>query len=264
MIRQIIFSKHPENLRFSLGPACCIYHKQYARKLPQVADCDFLEYDAFAKEYDSYNFNWKRTMFFVGANKFFNSSTRIHPVMELLPYGLPKDMTLVSIDTSPYIGPLWRLWAHFYFTKVPFGEYTYSYLLESHFKGFQDGVRQDNPLDLEKIRQYAAGYVSIDYQRYFVDPVVEVVELPPAIHAEYQELKATLFEEQDHIQKIIKGLADFAKEACPDRHLPAEHKIFETPENISICRTDLKVDEYLTSILLEKIQEVNAVCEVLQ
>jgi len=227
-------------------------------------DCDYLEYDAFSREYESYSFTGKKVMIFVGANKFFNSSTRIHPVMELLPYGLPADMKLFSVDTSPYIGPLWRMWAHFYFTKVSFGEYTYSYLLESHFNGFQDGVRTENPLALEKIQQYASGNVSIDYDRFFAEPVVDIIEMPPVIHIEYQELKEQLFEEQDHIQKIIKGLANFAKASCPERYLPAEHKIFETPETIHIKRTDLKVDEYLTGKLLEKIDEVNAVCGVLQ
>src|SRR5574343_1296024 len=240
-IKPINFTKHPEQIDISLGPATCIYHTQYAKRLSHIADCDFLEYDTFANEYESYKFNGTAAMIFVGANKFFNSSTRIHPVMELLPYGLPKEMELISIDTSPYIGPLWRLWAHFYFTKVPFGEYTYSYLLESHFKAFLDGIRPDNPLALENIRQYAKCNVSIDYDRYFVDPKVEIIEMPPAIHAEYQELKAELFEEHDHIQKIIKGLADFAKASCPKRIVPAEHKIFENPENVKIVRTDLKV-----------------------
>jgi hypothetical protein len=184
--------------------------------------------------------------------------------MELLPYGLPKEIKLISIDTSPYIGPLWRLWAHFYFTKTAFGEYTYSYLLESHFNGFQDGVRPENPLAYEKIREYASGNVSIEYERYFAEPIIEVIELTASAHVEYQELKADLFEEHDHIQKIIKGLADFAKESCPERRIPAEHKIFETSEKINIIRTDLKVDEYLTNCLLKKIDEVNAVCEVLQ
>jgi hypothetical protein len=259
-----MFTKHPENIALDVGPACCIYHKQYAKTLPQIADCEFLEYDAFSKEYESYSFAGKTAMVFVGANKFFNSSTRIHPVMELLPYGLPTDMQLISVDTAPYIGPLWRLWAHFYFTKVPFGEYTYSYLLESHFNGFLDGIRSDNPLSLEKIGQYAAGHVSIDYDRFFAEPVVDIIEMSPAIHADYQELKEQLFEEHDHIQKVIRGLADFAKASCPERYLPAEHKIFETPEKIHISRTDLKVDEYLTGKLLGKMLEVNRVCEVLQ
>lgn len=263
-IKPIIFTKHPAKLEIDIGPATCIYHKQYAKNLPQIVDCDFIEYDAFAKEHESYSFAGKAAMIFVGANKFFNSSTRIHPVMELLPYGLPKDMKLISIDTSPYIGPLWRLWAHFYFTKVPFGEYTYSYLLESHFNAFRDEVREENPLDFQKIKQYAKGHASIDYQRYFSEPIINVIELNPAAHAEYQELKAQLFEEEDHIHKIIKGLEGFAKVICPERKIPAEHKIFETPDKIEIVRTDLKIDEYLTGKLLEKISEVNSVCEVLQ
>ena len=263
-IKPIIFTKHPENLDIDLGPAICIYHKKYSKQLPKIADCEFIEFAAFADNYESYSLVRKDVTVFVGANKFFNSSTRIHPVFELLPYGLPKEMKLISIDTSPYIGPLWRIWTHFYLTKTPFGEYTYSYLLESHFNGYLDGVRVDNPLDFQKIEQYANGHVSIDYDRYFAEPTIEIAEMPVAIHAEYQSLKEQLFEEEDHIQKIIKWLADFAKESYQERLIPVEHKIFEIQDKITIKRTDLKVDEYLTGKLLEKINEVNAVCGVLQ
>jgi hypothetical protein len=67
-----------------------------------------------------------------------------------------------------------------------------------------------------------------------------------------------------HATKIIKSLSNFAKASCPQRLIPAEHKIFETPDNVCIVRTDLKVDEYLTGRLLEKIREVNTVCEAMQ
>lgn len=264
-MNQIIFSKHIEDLELSIEKAVCVYHRQYTRSLPTIDGAEFIEFNQLCESYENYEgFNNCKTVIFIGVNKMFNSSTRIHPVYELLPYGLPAETKLISIDKSPYIGPLWRIWPHFYITKTPFGEYTYSYLLESHYNSFLDGVRSENPLDLRFIKQYAEGNVQIDYDRFFTSPSIKVIELPQAVHADYQELKADMFEENDKIAPIIKGLSDFAKSVCKDRKIPQEHKIFETPDNVQIIRTDLKVDEYLASQLVAKMDEVNRVCEVLR
>ncbi|TRZ48858.1 MAG: hypothetical protein D4S01_09680 [Dehalococcoidia bacterium] len=261
----IVFSKHTEDLTLPMKNAVCVYHRQYAKSLPSVEGAEFVEFNDLCKNYDSYSgFKQCDAVVFVGINKMFNPSTRIHPVYELLPYGLPKDITLVSMDKSPYIGSLWRIWPHFYITKTPFGEYTYSYLLESHHNSFLDGVRSENPLDLNLIKQHADKNVQIDYDQYFSLPKIEIIEMSPDIHSEYQELKEELFNEHDRIVPIIRGLANFAKSECKERKIPMEHKIFETPNDVQIVRTDLKVDEYLANKLMTKIDEVNRVCEMLQ
>ncbi len=260
----IFFSRHPERIEIDAGPAICVYHRAYADKLPRVASCEVIEFGRLCDEFQGRDFfAGKKAVIFVGANRFFTPSTRFHPVFEILQYGLPG-MARYAVDVAPYIGPLWRLFPHFSLAGVEFGGYTYSYLLESHYNAYLEGARAENPLSLDRIRRYAAGHVAIDYARYFAEPAVEVVPMPPDVRREYQALKVRLFDEHDGIGPIIKRLADFARAACPIRNIPQEHRIFETPDEVRIIRTDLKVDEYLTSRLLDKIAEVNRVVEALQ
>lgn len=264
-MRRIQFSKHPEHLEIeAVGPAACVYHKQYVKRLPKIDDCTFIEFSQVCADFgEVYHFAGIRSIIFVGANKFFNSSTRIHPVFDLLQYGLPG-VERFSVDTSPYIGPLWRLWSHFSFAGVPFGPYTYSYLLESHYQSYLDGVRPDNPLSDDKIRAYAQGRVSFDYERYFSEPAIEIIPVDASVHAEYERRRDELFETETVIGPVFRELSKLARAACPERKIPSEHAIFETPDSVRIVRTDLKIDECLTNILLEKMHEVNHICEVLQ
>lgn len=265
-MKPIQFSKHPETIEIDVGgPTICVYHKQYRGQLPQVSDCEFVEFDHLCEAFmDRDYFSEKAAVVFVGANKFFNPSTRFHPVFDVLQYGLPAAMQKYSVDTSPYIGPIWRVWTHFSLCGLPFGGYTYSYLLESHYTAWQEGVRDANPVSLDAIREVAQGHVAIDYKHYFAPPAVEVLTHLPGVHDEYQRLKERLFDEHDTIGPILKGLTDFSRGATPGRKVPQEHKIFETPDAVRIVRSDFKVDDYLTDQLLAKIAEVNAVCEVLQ
>lgn len=264
-MHRIYLSKNPKALDIpATGNTICVYHRYYEKIIPWIDDCDFVEFKTLCDTYQIRDhFEGKQSIVFVGPNKMFNASSRDHPVFDILQYGL-SGMERFTVDIAPYIGPLWRIFPHFSLAGVPFGEYTYSYLLESHVNGFLDGARPDNPLDLDAIRAYARGHVMIDYDQYFTAPSIEVVPQPPSAHIEYQELKADLFEENNKIAPIIKGLSDFAKSICDDRKIPQEHKIFETPDNIRIVRTDLKVDEYLTSKLVAKMEEVNQVCKVLR
>lgn len=260
----IIFTRHPEQIEIDAENAVCIYHKVYQRILPQINNCQAIEFKYLCDHFQSRDFfAGKDTVVFVGANKFFTPSTRFHPVFEVLQYGLPG-LKRYSIDIAPYVGPLWRLWGHWSFAGLDFGGYTYSYLLESHYNAFLEGVREDNPLSLDKIRRYAAEHIQIDYDRYFVDPEVTIIQTWPDVKKEYAELKGSLFDRYDAIAPIIRGLAQFAQGICPERYIPQEYMLFDKPDRIHIIRTDLKVDEYLTNKLLAKIKEVNAVVEVLQ
>lgn len=263
-MKNILFSKHPEQIEIDDGIAVCVYHRHYVKILPKISNCEYIEFQKLCDTFQKHDyFTGKATVVFVGANKFFTSSTRFHSVFDILQYGL-EDMQRYAIDVVPYIGLLWRVFPQFSLAGVPFGKYTYSYLLESHYNSFLEGVRPDNPLTLDNIRQHARGHVSIDYPAYFMEPIVEVVPMPADTHEKYQILKARLFDEETHVTKIIKGLADYTKTSCLKRSIPAEHKIFEMPDAVRIVRTDLNVDKYLTEKLLNKVREVNAVCEAMQ
>lgn len=263
-MNRIILTKHPELLNIAAEAAVCIYHKAYASILPRVDNCEYIEFNDYNSRYESYTgFDGRDTVVFVGTNRIITPATRIWPVFEHVPVYLPEDTRLISVDISPYIGDIWRLWFHFYLTRVKTGDYTYSYLLESHYNAYLDGIRDENPLSYDTIRVWAEGHVTIDYDRYFAEPEVEIIKLDEETHAKYQMLKSELFDEYTDINKIIKWLSDFAKRHCKRRRIPQEHKLFESPDDIRIVRTDLKVDEYLTNKLLNKINEVNDVVKVL-
>lgn len=259
----VTFTRAPEQLRID-GSGVCVYHKSYRDRLPAMPDCTPIEYADLCATYQTTDhFADAEIVVFVGANKLFTPSTRFHGVWELLQYGLPAHVRCYAVDTAPYIGPIWRLWPHFSLARQPWDGYTYSYLLESHFNAYLAGARTDNPMSLDRIRANTAGHAAIDYQAYFATPLVHVEPLSEAVHREYRDLKAELFDAHDTVGPIIKGLAAFAAEHFPARSIPQEHRMFERPDAVHIVRTDLKVDAYLAGKLLDKVAEVNRVCEVL-
>lgn len=261
---RLFFSRAPEQVALPLKPGrtLCVYHRRY--QPPPLPDCRYVEFEAYRSAYaQDTMLAGLVNLVFVGLNKMITPGNRIDPVFEVL-YNLPGELAKYSVDTVPYVGEIWRIWFHFGAVGLPFGGYTYSYLLESHYNAFRDGLRPDNPLSVEAIRRHAADHVSIDYARYFADPVVEVLALPPCVHKEYELLKADLFGRHDRIAPIIRGLSEFARISCPSRDIPQEHRVFDAPDSIRIVRTDLKVDEYLTGRLLAKVSEVNRVVEALQ
>lgn len=264
-MRSVTFSKHPENLVFELDNAMCVYQKQYAKKLPKITDCKFMEFEKLCETFQTQDyFSGKNAVVFVGLNKMFTTSTRFHPVWDLLQYNLPSNIKKYCVDIAPYMGPLWRIWPQFNLAGLQTGEYTYSYLLESHYNAFLEGVRTDNPLSIGNIKQWANGNIQIDYTKFFEDPEIKIIKMSEDVHEGYQTLKADLFETYDSIGPILKQLAAYAKEHCKERKIPQEFKIFETPGSVEIIRTDLKIDEYLTGKLVTKMKEVNQIVEVLQ
>lgn len=264
-MKSVTFSKHPETIEFDLKNAICVYQKQYAKKLPKIDNCEFIEFEKLCQTFQTQDYFFRKdAVVFVGLNKMFTTSTRFHPVWDLLQYNMPAGIQKYCVDIAPYMGPLWRIWPHFNLAGLATGEYTYSYLLESHYNAYLEGVRADNPLSIENIKEWAAGNIQIDYTSYFNEPEIKIIEMSEDIHEGYQTLKADLFETYDSIQPILKQLSTYAKDNCKERKIPQEFKIFETPEKVEIVRTDLKIDEYLTGKLVTKMEEVNNIVEALQ
>lgn len=264
MAAVIIFSREPALVQVPVHPGrtLCVHHK--AIQPPALADCRYVPWDEYRRDHHhGTQLGGVTNLVFAGLNRMITPSNRIDPAWETL-FNLTGGIHRFSVDEAPYLGDLWRLWFHFGATGTPFGGYSYSYLLESHYKAFLAGVRTDNPLALQVIRRHSQGHVHCAYDRYFADPHIDVLRLLPSVHAEYQQLKSELFDRHDKIHPILKGLADFTQAHCPERAIPAEHRIFSTPDCVRIVRTDLAVDEYLTGKLLAKIREVNTVVEALR
>jgi len=264
-LRNIIFSKNIKNISLDIkGKTVCIYEKRYKEMLPQIKNTNHIEFSYLKNNYKDQNFfDGVNNIVFIGLNKIFNLSSRIDPIFDILQYNL-SNIQIFSIDTSPYIGDIWRIWTHFSFTRNDFGGYTYSYLLQTDYNKYLSGFSNNNPVSIEKIKEYAKNKIRIEYEIYFSTPQITTFKLPPAIHQRYQVLKKELFDKYNRIGPIIKGLSNFAKACYKKRNIPQEHKIFEFPDDIRILKTDLKVDGYLTNKLVKKIDEVNSVVRILK
>ncbi|MHA1395274.1 MAG: hypothetical protein ACTSRZ_17355 [Promethearchaeota archaeon] len=264
-MRNIIFSKDIKNISLDIkGKTVCIYEKRYKKMLPQLKNTNFIEFSYLKNNYKNQNFFKDiNNIVFIGLNKIFNLSSRIDPIFDILQYNL-SNIQIFSIDTSPYIGDIWRIWTHFSFTRNDFGGYTYSYLLQTDYNKYLKGLSNKNPVSIEKIKEYAKNKVEIEYEIYFRTPQISIFKLPSTIHQKYQLLKKELFDKYNRIGPIIKDLSNFAKNCYKKRNIPQEHKIFDFPDDIKILRTDLKIDEYLTNKLIKKINEVNSVVKALR
>ncbi|MFZ5986375.1 MAG: hypothetical protein ACOYWZ_04505 [Bacillota bacterium] len=265
-MKKIIFSKQLQSLRIPCYEGTlCIYANQYKNILPNIENCKYIDFKYFANNFREVNFLQKiKRIIYVGLNKIFTLSSRNHPVFDLLQYNIPSNIEKYSIDLCPYFGEIWKIWIHFNFVGYDFGGYTYSYLLETNYNKFKEGISKDNPVSLEKIKEYAKNKIEIEYSYYFNKPTIQVKPVSEESMNEYSILKQELFEEHNQLSPILKKLSEFAQQCYKDRKIPRIIDIFNNPDNIIIFRTTLKVDEYLTNELLEKISEVNTLIKELK
>lgn len=248
--RKIVLAKDIGSVRLDLGPAVCVRHKKYT--WPDVAgDCEFVEWTDF----EATPRRWldpERSLIIVGLNRIINPGNRTREVFEIL-YNLCKDVQKWSIDHTLFVGAPWRAWFHWGLVGAKYREYTYSYLAESHWKAYGEGACEEDPFSLDVIGKWGHGVVESRYERFFEDVRVETVRMPPAVHAEYAQLKETCFDEEHTIGRIIARLSRFARESCPERRIPTPTTLFARATH-DIVRTDLPVDEYLVNNLLSLVR----------
>jgi hypothetical protein len=150
----------------------------------------------------------------------------------------------VSIDKTLFIVDPWRTWFNFGFVGVKYRDYTYSYIAETQWKSFKDGVKKDDPFSIEEIEKWGRGVVFSHCDRYFEDIDVTVVPVEGDIHDRYQVLKEKCFQEEHTISAILKRLSEFANSVCPERAIPSKSKLFEKTKH-RIVSTDLGIDKWL-------------------
>jgi hypothetical protein len=195
---------------------------------------------------------------FVGLSKAMTPSNRTADVWELL-FNQISSVRKISIDNMLFISEPWRSWFHFGFTGTKYRDYTYSFIAESNYKAFVDGVREDNPFALKEIIAWGSGKISCDYQSFF-DLEVKVVEAGASVHAEYAELKRAAFDEEVAINKIVSRLSAFAATACSSRNIPNSRRFFSQKHH-DIIATDLPIDAWLVSRLKDFAVIVNGTAE---
>lgn len=255
MTRCIYFVENIAGLELSLpGRTLCLHHKDY--EPPQV-DADVLQFAAFQARYkqepDLLDYD---SILFVGTNRIITPSNRTDPVFEVLFSGT-QHIDKVSVDRTPFINSdPWRFWFHFGITNIQYAGYDYSYAAETDYDKFRDGESGYNPFSVEEMVRWSQGVVCIDYDAYFDWEVVEVRVMPHVVDA-YEELKAELFRTESGPRPVVRKLAKFAQEWCPERYIPQPYVAFRHPKNIQIVKTNLKVDDYLTDRVVSLMRLTN-------
>jgi len=251
----IWFTRDTETLNLDLtGSVLCIHHKDYA---PPIGGADTMRFAAFRARYskDPALLDYDNIVI-VGTNRIVTPSSRNDPVFEVLFSGT-RHINKVSVDNVPFISQPWRTWFHFGITNELYSIYDYSYKAETDYNKFIEGFSDHNPFSLEEMIKWSDGPVRVDYNEYFTDWQIVEIDLMPDVIAEYEDLKAMLFETEDNPKAIVQKLSRFARFRCKQRCVPQPYAIFRKPRGLKIVKTNLKVDDYLVGQLLNIINLTN-------
>lgn len=250
----IYFVRDTARLTLELpGKVLCLNHKSC--EPPHIDGADFLSFAAFHARYDKEPalLDYDHVIF-VGTNRIITPSNRTDPVFEVLFSGT-RHIDKISVDNVPFLVQPWRAWFHFGITNTEYSVYDYSYKAESDWNKYLDGVSDYDPFSLEEMIKWSRPSVQVNYEKYFNWTVIEIQVLPN-VRAEYEDLKAELFETESGPKPVVQKLARFARAACPQRKVPQPHVAFRKP-NVQIVKTDLPVDDYLIDELISLMELTN-------
>lgn len=195
------------------------------------------------------------TMVVVGLSKLMTPGNRVRLGRVLLrPY---EGLTRISIDRQLFVSDPWRMWWHFYAVGHERWGFTDSFLAESRWKMAHE-QRTEDPFGVPKVLDAMRDVVEVRDAFRFGAIDVEVRHLSEQQHAAYARLKEEAFTHERSIAAIIKRLAAFAQEACPERSIPSPARLFQRPPS-RIVRTDLGVDRYLVEQLMSRVELTNAI-----
>jgi len=255
-LRQILLTRDTASLSLELGKGMlCVVSKGYPCPLVGT-ECDRMPWVDFksnpreiAGRYDG--------LCVVGMNKMINLKNRTDAVFEFL-HNDSSQFRKISVDRTLFVSEAWRSWFHFGFLGAKYREYTYSFLAESHWKAFQDGIRPDDPFSLDEIAKWGKGIIRSDHRRFFDELDVVVISANGDAHDRYRKLKEECFEREHTIGAILKRLAAFASGICEERILPTMSKLFDSYTH-RIIVTDLGVDRWLLGRIRETVDLVNGI-----
>lgn len=167
----------------------------------------------------------------------------------------------LSVDTHLYIEEPWRMWFHFGAVDAPFGtpdeKYHTSYRVQTDWGFYLEG-KGPHPCGLDRLKRYGAGVVQYLDGFRFEDVRIETAATGPLVHAMYADEKEAAFNEERTPAAIIKRLAAFAQERCPERSVP--RSLF-ADRRLRVVFTDLGVDRYLKRMTEDQVALTNGIAE---
>lgn len=165
----------------------------------------------------------------------------------------------VVVDRALFVAEPWRAWWAFRAVKAPYEDYADSYIAETRWKAAEERQTGD-PFALAELVRWGQGVIAAPDPLRFGPWIEEIVEVSEGVRAEYEELKATAFEEETTLAGLLRRLGGFAEEVEPRRSIPKPVDLFKrrrslVPEAVRVVRTDLPVDTFLTS-RLRKVYDI--------
>ncbi len=237
------------------GRGLCVF----ARGFAPVVGMEALPFESFQKDARGH-LKGIDTLVFCGLSRAMNPGNRTAEVWEAL-FNQSGGLKKCVVDSSLWVGEPWRIWFPFGMTGARWGGYTYSYIGESHWRAWLDGLRPENPFSLDEVKKWGAGVIRSSAPRYFYEFSAETIHLDASVHAEYAQLRASAFEEARSIGPVITRLSRFAASVCPKRAIPNTTRLFER-RRWQVTATDLPVDRWLVDNLTSTVALANGIAEV--
>jgi hypothetical protein len=153
-----------------------------------------------------------------------------------------------SIDRTLFLSEPWRAWWHWGCVGARWRDVTHSFRLEGLWSQWLD-ARIDDPCSLSELMQVGADTIiaAPDAPR-FGGLVVDVVEQPTDVHADYQREKSAAFEQETTWRGLVRRLGIFAQSVEHRRSVPTKAQLFRQlgKSQPHLVVTDLGVDRWLT------------------
>lgn len=202
------------------------------------------------------------TMIVVGLSDMIRPSNRCDIRFEYM-YNFAKPGAKYVIDHAPFLQEKWRVWYPYGVIDPAILLYPHSYAIESAYRNYEDGLIEDDPLDIGWIIERVQPWTEIDYRLYFnFDIEFEVHQTTAEQRKEYAELKDKLFAEYATVKPVIRRLAEFAQSICPPRNIVADtRKLYKLVGDTVYHMTDLNVDWYLRGEIERVVTDTNRLTE---
>src|SRR3990167_8127646 len=253
---KIYLSKNTEALSLTHlpQPCVCVTHAKYKPPIchARTVHLDFETFTASSRD----ALKGAASLLLVGLNHMITPSNRTEMAWEVV-YNNTPELPKFVVNRTPFIGEPWRLWFSFGAVGAKYLDYTYSYISESHYNAFIEGITESNPFSVETALAATSGVIESDYPEWFTRIDVKEIPMSSDVHSDYLQLKDRCFEEETSIKAIFRRLGAFAQQACPQRCMPAT-SLFDHRE-LSVTATNLKIDQYLIGHIKEAVALTNAI-----
>lgn len=232
----------------------CVYKDQNP-----VSGVDAIKFKEF-KEEPRKKLNEYETLIMVGLSNMMTPSNRTDEVWEYTFNQMDKNC--ISIDKYLFRSDPWRTWFHFGLIDAEYRDYTYSYLAETDYEKYYNGLSEKNPLSYKEIKKWGGGLIESNYKRYFKKFDIKVgYQVNPSEEYEYMEKLDELFKTKNTIGQVIRGLESYAEDIHPGRNVPSRHKLFKGDRSFQLNVTDLPVDEWKSNYLKYLADFTNRILE---